>query len=205
MAEQEAAHRQKFDALLAARGVAVPRGVAAADLAALGPLAATLTPPLALKGLGFAHKTEAGAVRLNLSALMGQAEMTGATGYLAEEMVTGALAELLIGVRRDPVYGATMTLGFGGVTAELLADTVTLILPVTAEQIGAALRSLRLWPLLDGYRGRVPADVAAVVDVALALQDMLAADRLLEEIEINPLMVKAKGAIAVDAVIWREE
>jgi succinyl-CoA synthetase beta subunit len=51
----------------------------------------------------------------------------------------------------------------------------------------------------------VPADVAAVINVALALQDMLAADRLLEEIEINPLMVKAKGAIAVDAVIWREE
>jgi acetate---CoA ligase (ADP-forming) len=192
-------------ALLAARGVAVPRGVAAADLATLGPLAATLTPPLALKGLGFAHKTEAGAVRLNLSTLVGQAEMTGAIGYLAEEMVAGAVAELLIGVRRDPVYGATMTLGFGGVTAELLADTATLVLPVTAEEIGAALRRLRLWPLLDGYRGRAAADVAAVVDVALALQEMLAADRLLEEIEINPLMVKAKGAIAVDAVIWREE
>jgi acetate---CoA ligase (ADP-forming) len=192
-------------ALLAVHGVAVPRGVAAVDLAALGPLAATLTPPLALKGLGFAHKTEAGAVRLNLSALVGQAKMTGATGYLAEEMVTDAVAELLIGVRRDPVYGATMTLGFGGVTAELLADTATLILPVTAEEIGAALRCLRLWPLLDGYRGRAPADVAAVVDVALTLQDMLAADTLLEEIEINPLMVKAKGAIAVDAVIWKEE
>jgi acetate---CoA ligase (ADP-forming) len=192
-------------ALLAARGVAVPRGVAAADLPALGPLAATLTPPLALKGLGFAHKTEAGAVRLNLSALVDQAEMTGATGYLAEEMVTDAVVELLIGVRRDPVYGATMTLGFGGATAELLADTATLVLPVTAEEIGAALRSLRLWPLLDGYRGRAAADVAAVVDVALALQDMLAADTVLEEIEINPLMVKAKGAIAVDAVIWREE
>jgi acyl-CoA synthetase (NDP forming) len=192
-------------ALLAVHGVAVPRGVAAADLAALGPLAASLAPPLALKGLGFAHKTEAGAVRLNLSTLMGQAEMKGATAYLAEEMVTDTLAELLIGVRRDPVYGATLTLGFGGVTAELLADTATLVLPVTADEIGAALQSLRLWPLLDGYRGRVPADVAAVINVALALQDMLAADRLLEEIEINPLMVKAKGAIAVDAVIWREE
>jgi acyl-CoA synthetase (NDP forming) len=192
-------------ALLATRGIAVPRGVAAAELAALGPLAASLTPPLALKGMGFAHKTEAGAVRLHLSSLVDQVEMTGATGYLAEEMVAGALAELLIGVRRDPVYGATMTLGFGGVTAELMADTATLVLPVTAQEIGTALRSLRLWPLLDGYRGRAPADVAAVINVALALQDMLAADRLLEEIEINPLMVKTQGAIAVDAVIWREE
>ena len=192
-------------ARLAAHGVAVPCGVSAPDLPALTPLAQGLTPPLALKGMGFAHKTEAGAVRLNLSTLHGQATMPGATGYLAEEMVTGALAELLIGVRRDPVYGATMTLGFGGVTAELLADTVTLVLPVTGDEIGHALRSLRLWPLLDGYRGQMRADVGAVVEVAVALQTMLAADTLLEEIEINPLMVRPDGAIAVDAVIWREE
>ena len=192
-------------ALLAAQGIAVPRGVSAGDLPTLERQAAGLTPPLALKGLGFAHKTEAGAVRLNLPSLAGQEEISGATGYLAEEMVTGAVAELLIGARRDPVYGATLTLGFGGVTAELLADTATLVMPVTEGEIDAALRSLRLWPLLDGYRGRPRADVAAVVRAALALQDMLAADRLLEEIEINPLMVKTTGAVAVDAVIWKEE
>ena len=192
-------------ALLAAQGIAVPHGVSAGDLPTLERQAAGLTPPLALKGLGFAHKTEAGAVRLKLPSLAGQEEISGATGYLAEEMVTGAVAELLIGARRDPVYGATLTLGFGGVTAELLADTATLVLPVTEGEIDAALRSLRLWPLLDGYRGRPRADVAAVVRVALALQDMLAADRLLEEIEINPLMVKTTGAVAVDAVIWKEE
>jgi hypothetical protein len=80
-------------------------------------------------------------VRLNLSLadLAAAAPMPGAAGYLAEEMVTGAVAELLLGVRRDPVYGATLTLGFGGTAAELLADTVTLVLPVTAEEIAAAL------------------------------------------------------------------
>ena len=113
-------------------------------------------------------------------------------------------AELLLGVRRDPVYGATLTLGFGGIKAELLADTVTLVLPVTGADVDAALRTLRLWPLLDGYRGQTRADVTSVIDAALALQAMLAADTLLDEIEINPLMVKAKGAIAVDAVIWKE-
>ena len=192
-------------ALLAAQGIPVPRGVSAPDLSAVLPLAQNLSPPLVLKGIGFAHKTEAGAVRLHLSTLEGQADMPGSTGYLAEEMVTGALAELLIGARRDPVYGATLTIGFGGVTAELLDDTATLVLPVTGDEIRVALRSLRLWPLLDGYRGRARANVAAVVEVALALQAMLAADRLLAEIEINPLMVTTDGAIAVDAVIWREE
>ncbi|MFN3645039.1 MAG: acetate--CoA ligase family protein [Gemmobacter sp.] len=192
-------------ARLAAAGVAVPRGASAPDLAALAQAAAALTPPLALKGLGFAHKSEAGAVRLGLATLDGQAPMPGAQGYLAEEMVTGVVAELLLGVRRDPVYGATLTLGFGGVTAELLADTVTLVCPVTGPEIEAALHRLRLWPLLDGYRGRARADVPAVVAAALAVQAMLAADAGLEEVEINPLMARDEGAVAADAVIWQED
>ena len=162
-------------------------------------------PPLALKGLGFAHKTEAGAVRLGLPSLEGQAEMPGAVGYLAEEMVTGAVAEVLLGVRRDPVYGLTITLGLGGVAAEVLADTVTLVGPVTQDEIAAALRRLRLWPLLDGYRGRARADVGALVDAALALQALMLATRRLNEIEINPLMLLEQGAVAVDAVIWEED
>ncbi|WP_026352641.1 acetate--CoA ligase family protein [Yoonia vestfoldensis] len=190
---------------LASAGITVPRGVTAPTLPALTQAAQILIPPLALKGLGFAHKTEAGAVRLNLFRLDGQAKMPGAAGYLAEEMVTGAIAELLLGARRDPVYGATLTLGFGGVTAELLGDTVTLVLPVTATEIADGLRRLRLWPLLDGYRGRPCADIGAVIRAALALQDMLETDRMLEEIEINPLMVGSDFAVAVDAVIWKED
>jgi hypothetical protein len=189
---------------LARMGVAVPKGVSAASLSALAPLVAGLVPPLALKGLGFAHKTEAGAVRLGLPSLAGQAAMPGATGYLAEEMVPGAVAELLIGLRRDPVYGATLTLGFGGVTAEVLADTVTLVLPVTAEEVAAALHRLRLWPLLEGYRGRPRADVAAAVAAVMALQAGFIAHPSLEEIEINPLILRENGAVAVDAVIWEE-
>jgi acetate---CoA ligase (ADP-forming) len=83
-------------ALLAAAGVAVPRAVTAPTLG--GWMTGGLTAPYALKGLGFAHKTEAGAVRLGLATLAGQAEMPGATGYLAEEMVTGAVAEVLLGL-----------------------------------------------------------------------------------------------------------
>ncbi len=184
-------------------GVAVPRGVTAPDLAALAVEASDLRRPLALKGLGFAHKSEAGAVRLGVRAIETEAEMPGAAGYLAEEMVQGAVAELLLGLRRDPVYGATLTLGFGGVTTELLADTVTLVCPVTAAEVEAALRRLRLWPLLDGYRGKPRADVAAVVAAALAVQAMFADPRL-SEVEINPLMVRAQGAVAADAVIWED-
>ncbi len=190
-------------ALLAAAGVAVPPSVTASDLAGLR--AEGLTPPFALKGLGFAHKTEAGAVRLGLQSLEGQAEMPGATGYLLEEMVTGIVAEMLLGLRRDPVYGLTLTLGMGGVTAEVLADTVTLVWPVSEAEIGAALRRLRLWPLLDGYRGRARADVAALAAMAVRLGMVMAEDARLEEIEINPVMLRAEGAVAVDALIRRAE
>lgn len=191
-------------AMLAEAGVAVPRSVTAATLPELARRADALQPPLALKGLGFAHKTESGAVRLGLASLDGQAAMDGAKGYLAEEMVTGAVVELLVGLRRDPVYGATLTLGLGGVTAELLADTVTMVLPATADDIAQALRRLRLWPLLDGYRGRKKADVGAAVDAVMALQAVLRDRPGIEEIEVNPLILTPDRAVAVDAVIWEE-
>ncbi|MDZ7904390.1 MAG: acetate--CoA ligase family protein [Cypionkella sp.] len=187
--------------ILRAAGICVPRSETGANLTDLAQKARALTPPLALKGLGFAHKTESGAVRLNLASLEGQAEMSGAQGYLAEEMVTGAVAEVLLGLARDPIYGVTMTLGMGGVTAEVLADTVTLVLPATADDIAAALRRLRLWPLLDGYRGRARADVAALTEAALKLAALMAADQSIEEIEINPILLREVGAVAVDALI----
>lgn len=189
-------------ARLAAAGVAVPRGITAPALAALDPGRAGLMGRFALKGLGLAHKTEAGAVRLRVSDPRHEAGMPGVTGYLLEEMVTGGVAEVLVGLRRDPVYGATLTLGLGGVTAELMADTATLVCPVAPEEIAAALRRLRLWPLLDGWRGGPRADTGAAVEVALALQTLMADDPSLAEIEINPLILRVKGAVAADAVIW---
>ena len=189
-------------ALLAGAGVAVPGSVTGATLAEVAGKV-RFSAPYVLKGLGFAHKTEAGAVRLGLASLEGQAAMPGATGYLVEEMVTGAVAEVLLGLRRDPVYGVTLTLGMGGVTAEVLADTVTLVLPVTEAEVLEAARGLRLWPLLDGYRGRPRADMAAVAEIAVRLGALMLGDESLEEIEINPVMVRESGAVAVDALVRR--
>lgn len=189
-------------ALLAKAGVAVPGAVTGATIAeAAGKV--RFSAPYALKGLGFAHKTEAGAVRLGLASLEGQADMPGATGYLVEEMVTGAVAEVLLGLRRDPVYGVTLTLGMGGVTAEVLDDTVTLVLPVTEAEVLEAAQGLRLWPLLDGYRGRPRADMTAVAAMAVRLGALMLGDDSLEEIEINPVIVRETGAVAVDALVRR--
>ncbi len=196
--EGRALSEAEAKAVLSKAGVVVPRGVHAKTLRGLD--VAGLTPPFALKGLGFAHKTEAGAVRLGLTSLAGQAEIPGATGYLAEEMVTGSLAEVLIGFRRDPVYGVTLTVGMGGVAAELLADVVTLVLPVSERQVLEAMRKLQLWPLLDGYRGRPKADVGAVAAMAVQVAALMTTGDF-EEIEINPVLVRANGAVAVDALI----
>lgn len=188
-------------ALLGDAGIAIPKSVTASTLSETAKAAKDLTPPFALKGLGFAHKTEAGAVHLGLATLDNAPEIPGAAGYLVEEMVIDTLAELILSVQRDPVYGATMMVGFGGTEAELLADTQTLVLPVTANDITDSLNGLRLAPLLYGYRGRPTADIAAVVETALTLQDMLHQNPSLTEVEINPLMVQHSGAVAVDALI----
>ena len=191
-------------AWLARAGVPVPRFVSADTVPELADEAATrrLTPPFALKGLGPLHKSEAGAVRLHVDALEAEPPMEAVHGYLAEEMVGDAVAELLVGLRADPCYGASLTLGSGGTTAELLADTVTLIPPVTAEAVRVALRRLALWPLLDGHRGRPRADVDAAVGVVMALQAAFAREPVVE-IEINPLILRARGVVAVDAILRR--
>jgi acetate---CoA ligase (ADP-forming) len=192
-------------ALLAQAGLAVPRGVTALDLPALAMATGGLAGPLALKALGFAHKTEAGAVLLHQThAAISGADLPPAPGYLAEEMVQDTRAELLLGLRRDPVYGVTLTLGLGGTAAEVLADTVTLVCPVTADEVAQALTRLRLYPLLTGFRGRPRPDLGALIEAALRVQAMMQADPAIEEIEINPLILRDIGAVAVDAVIWKE-
>ena len=191
--------------LLREYGVNVPHFFTAATLAALKEASCSLQAPLVLKGLGFVHKSEAGAVRLGLATIDDQSAMPGATGYLVEEMISDGIAELLIGLRRTRPYGLCLTLGSGGTAAELLADTVTLIAPLTAVDIESALRRVRLWPLLDGYRGLACADVKSAVETVMQLQKLALDYPELVDIEINPLILRARGAVAVDAVIRRTQ
>ncbi|MEY4265557.1 MAG: hypothetical protein RIS90_92 [Pseudomonadota bacterium] len=195
---------------LARFGVPVPAGQVLSRAQAL-PFAEALGYPVVLKALapGLAHKTEAGAVRLNLqnstelaAALDGMAPLSA--HFLVEQMVRGALAELLVGVQRDPQFGLTLTLGAGGVFVELLRDSVTLLLPLSRADIAQALAGLKLWPMVTGYRGRPPGDVPALLDAVQAIVAYASAhaDRLLE-LDVNPLLVLplGQGVLAVDALI----
>ncbi|AVO38827.1 acetate--CoA ligase family protein [Pukyongiella litopenaei] len=190
-------------AALAACGLAVPRGTTC-DAAAAGAAALSLAEPLAVKGAGLAHKTEHGAVRLGLARteVAEAARMIGTDQVLIEEMVPGAVAELLIGVTRDPAHGFVLTLGAGGVLAELLADTVSLLVPAAPARIEAALRKLKLAPLLAGYRGKPAADMTAILDAVRAVQAyVLANAETVAEVEINPLLCTPDRAVAADALI----
>ena len=116
-------------------------------------------------------------------------------------MVTGSVAELLVGVVRDPQYGLALLLGAGGILAEVWADNVTLLLPASRVDIESALARLRIWQLVVGYRGR-KADAEAIVRAVEGIAAF--ADQYrneIEELDINPLLALPDRAVAVDALI----
>jgi hypothetical protein len=130
------------------------------------------------------------------------------SGLYVERMVEGGVAELIVGITRDPLFGPVMTVGTGGVLVELFKDSATLLMPAIREDIEAALRGLKLFPLLDGFRGRPKADLTAAIDAVLKISDFaLANAHSLTELDINPLIVCAegKGAWVADALLVTRE
>lgn len=191
-------------AALAAFGVPVPSFCQADSPAAAAQAATGLRAPLALKGVGLAHKSDSGAVRLGLiQADVAQAAAEiGTERFLIEEMVSGGVAELLIGVTRDPAHGFVLTLGAGGVLTEILADTVSLLVPSAPTQVEQALKRLKCAALLAGYRGKPAADMPAILAIVDAVQAYVIANAdTVSEVEINPLICTPEAAIAVDALI----
>ncbi len=157
-----------------------------------------------------AHKTEAGGVALNLksaaeveAAALRMARL--APEVLVERMVTGAVAELIIGLKSDPQFGTALVVGAGGILTELLKDSVTLILPATRSEIERALKTLKVWKLVEGFRGK-SGDQKAVIDAVEAVAAFADAHRgLIEELDVNPLLVLPSGAVAVDALLRMRE
>jgi len=162
-----------------------------------------------LKGVGetLLHKTELSAVRLNLSTEEAVREAALSLkqlqcDFIIEKMVQGGVAELIVGVARDPQFGLYLTIGAGGVMVELWNDTRPLLLPARREDIRTALLSLRSAPLLLGFRGKPRADIDAAVEAAYRIGEYALAHAAdLEELDVNPLIVTADGAVAADALV----
>lgn len=196
---------------LAAYGLPVPAGLVEMSPEAAADAAERLGFPVALKGRGVAHKTEAGAVKLNLKSredvLAAAHAMAGvAQGYLVEKMAGRPVAEIIIGALRDPVAGLVLTVGAGGILVELLEDSALITLPASAEAISEAIGGLKIKKLLDGYRGGPKGDIVALERAVASVAAYLTANAAaIDELDINPVMVlpEGEGVVAVDALIRR--
>ena len=205
--------------LLADHGVPVVPSVLALDADAAVDAAAAMGGPVVVKVASDAlvHKSDVGAVALDLRTpddvrreagrLCDLAKSVGGgePGVLVAPMRRGGV-ELLVSVRRDPVWGALLTVGIGGVWVEIFADAALRILPISAEEVGTMLGELRAAPLLDGARGGPPVDRGALVDAILAIAELgQGLGEALDTLEVNPLWAGPDGCEALDAlVVWRD-
>ena len=171
-------------------------------------LAAEIGFPVTIKtsAADIAHKTEAGGVALNIKSseeAESAAQRMAKLGpeVLVEKMVTGVTAELIIGLTRDPQFGLALVIGAGGILTELLKDSVTLLLPTSREEVTRAVKRLKVWKLVEGFRGK-KGDADAAIGAIMAIA-AFTADKgpQIEELDVNPLLVLADGAVAVDALV----
>ncbi|MER6448698.1 acetate--CoA ligase family protein [Streptomyces venezuelae] len=194
-------------ALLDAAGVPFPAAREITDEAGLLAAAAEFDGPYVLKALHVLHKSDAGGVALRLAdrdaLLAAYREMharLGAPAYSVEAMAgLDDGIELIVGVNQDPRFGPVALVGLGGVLTETLRDVAFALAPVPAARAEALLRGLRSAALLDGVRGRPAVDVAAAAAVVERITTVVAAHPEIAELEVNPLLVRPDGALALDA------
>ncbi|MEM8978599.1 MAG: acetate--CoA ligase family protein [Pseudomonadota bacterium] len=146
------------------------------------------------------HKSDLGGVKLNIQDLGALKEAAKdlsrlSADILIEDMVQDSLVELILGVDQDPQFGPVVLIGAGGVFAEILEDSAVLLPPFSREMARNSLLSLKTAPLLKGYRGAAQADIEALVDVMMAVQSLAPG---LSALDINPLIVRETGAVALD-------
>jgi acetyltransferase len=204
-------------AVLAAYGVRVPDEAIASDPDAAAAAAKRIGFPVALKisSKDILHKTEVGGIRLGVSSEEAAREATREIlassrkhkpearidGVSVQQMLTGG-GEIVIGVKRDPQFGPLIAVGMGGVLVELLQDAAVRLAPVSDRSARAMVESLKGYKLLKGYRGVEGVDLNSLVDVICRVSE-LADDLkdLIEEIDVNPVIVSATGAVAADALV----
>jgi acetate---CoA ligase (ADP-forming) len=184
-------------------------------IAAFGELGSV---PVALKGCSakISHKSELGIVRLGLASEAAVAQAftevdailrghdPDAPGVLVAVMARGR-RELLLGARHDPTFGPVVLVGDGGTYVEAMPDVSVLLPPFDADDVLAALRRLRIAPLLAGVRGEAPMDVDAFAEATVAAGRLIGdASSGLVNLDVNPVLVgsEGEGCVAVDAVVF---
>jgi acetyltransferase len=172
--------------------------------------------PVVLKVLSpdITHKTDVGGVALNLGsgdavaaafeAMMAtvalrapEARLEGATVQKMVDARDGL--ELILGIKKDSVFGTVMMVGMGGIGAELLGERVLGFPPLNERLARMMVEPLKIWPMLQGYRGRPPMNISRLVEVMIRLSYLAADYPEISELDINPLLVTPGEVLALDA------
>ena len=203
--------------LLSLYGIPAAAGTEAGSFASLREAAKNMRPPFVLKlaGRSFLHKSEWGGIVTgigNLGELKAAREKIAASvrakdpgiaidAFQIQEQLAGK--EILLGLKRDPVFGHVMACGQGGIYTEVFRDVSREIVPVDGTTARGMIESLRIWPLLKGTRGEPGIDMDALVEIIERLSFFASQNPDVAELDINPLMVSAEVCRAVDArIIW---
>ena len=195
--------------LLKKYGVTIPMGCLVENATEAIKAAEEISFPVTLKvsGAKLAHKTELNGVRLNIQNVKTLKEACDdlfkiSPELLIEKMIESPICELIIGMDYDPTFGKHIIVGGGGVFVELLQDSSVLILPVSREDIRQALSNLKVFKLLEGYRGGMKGDIEAVIDSVMSVIELIRTNAV-EELDINPLLVLkgSDGVVAADTLI----
>jgi len=205
--------------LLMRYGIPVNDSQLTTSLADAARFAAQLGWPLVLKiaSPDISHKSDVGGVKANirseielrgsysemLSTVKTRAPTARITGVTIEKMVEGNL-EIIMGMKRDPIFGRVFLFGMGGIYTEILRDISFRVEPVNREDIHGMIREIKQYKLLAGARGRAAVDLEAIVDVMMNLQQLVVDDPQIREVDLNPIILSQKGPIVVDARIVRD-
>ena len=195
--------------LLKKYGVPVPDGEIISSSSEALIVADKIHYPVTLKASNaeLVHKTDLGAVLLNINDSI---ELEKACqdlfkigpSLLIEKMVHDPVAELIIGMDHDPIFGKYIVIGSGGILVELFKDSCPLLLPVSREDASMALLKLKIYPVINGYRNSPLGDLEAIIDAVMSVIKLISENDI-AELDINPLLVLkgGSGVIAVDALI----
>ena len=195
--------------LLKKYGVTIPMGCLVENVTEAIKAAEEISFPVTLKvsAAKLAHKTELNGVRLNIQNVKTLKEACDdlfkiSPELLIEKMIESPICELIIGMDYDPTFGKHIIVGGGGVYVELLQDSSVLILPVSREDIRQALSNLKVFKLLEGFRGGMKGDIEAVIDSVMSVIELIRTNAV-EELDINPLLVLkgSDGVVAADTLI----
>lgn len=197
--------------LLEAVGIRVPNRVHARSHTEAHAALDALESPVAVKivDAGVLHKTEIGGVHLDiathdeLDAALSSLDETGAQEYLVEEMASDGV-DLVVGARRDPVFGAVILVGIGGTAVEAVGDVALQPLPLREGGTASMIQQLTARDLLHGWRGGPVVNESSLAHILAVLGETLRSNPTISEIEVNPLRLDNKGLIALDAVIVAE-